>query len=129
MPTTAADTKKTKKAPKAVAVVPEPQPLATIAKRVPRPDPLGDVTRAKAGRYRVIHGRVCVPLPESSYLAADGRPDPRKPTFEYALMGDEVDLGSDDATRMLALGTIEELDAKPSKLGKVWTPPIARKAS
>jgi hypothetical protein len=38
-------------------------------------------------------------------------------------MGDEVMLCHGDAARMLDADVVEELDADPSRVGKVWTPP------
>lgn len=74
----------------------------------PRPKP------APAGKYRIIHGRIG--------LGAKTRPD-GSTYYEFGCLGDEVYLTTEDATRMLSDGVIEELDASPSRVGRVWTPP------
>lgn len=75
------------------------------------------------GKYRVIHGRIWLPRPLEERLLPDGSEDPHVPKQIFAAMGDIVQLTSEDATRMMADGVIEELDANPSKVGVVWAPP------
>jgi hypothetical protein len=115
------------KLPKKYTPVPEtaPEDPARIVRRVPRPDPLAGVERQAAGMYRVIHGSIVVPYDPATFTRADGTIDDYKPKFERAIMGDEVYLGADDATRMLAASLVEPIDAKPSRVGKVWSPPKA----
>jgi hypothetical protein len=110
-----------KDAARAVSV--DPQPTARIVKRVPRPEPFGGEHKGKAGTYRVIHGRIAVPREASEMLNADGSRNEHIEPFEYAEPGDHVTLGDIDAHLMLQADVIEALDAKPSRLGKVFTPP------
>lgn len=135
--------KKDTKAPATTTTLSQPEPVSAptadvhtapsaITKRVPRehaePNPrapglLSPQERKLAGVYRVVHGTLCVPLPEASYLLPSGEIDPRKPTYEVAHPGDEVQLNDVDAAHCLDAGVVEPLDTKPSKLGKVWQPP------
>jgi hypothetical protein len=105
------------------AVVSAPQPVAKIVKRVPRIDPLEGKSKGMAGTYRVIHGRLAVPREPAELLNQDGSRNEHALAFEYAIPGDHVTLGDDDAYRMLEADVIEALDAKPSRLNKVWAPP------
>jgi len=98
--------------------------ISRIVKRVDHSDPEKDkLPRHPAGVYRVIHGTIFFPLDPSAYMKADGTRDYDKPSQEKALPGDEVNLTEDDATRMVNNDVVEPLDAKPSRVGKVWTPP------
>lgn len=113
--------------PKAVAV--ERQPIARIAKQVPRHDPFKKSAkdRGLAGTYRVIHGSIAIPRPRSEWSLPDGSENPHEPKVIYAMMGDEIEIGDEDAARMIDADIIEPLDAKPSRVGKVWAPPTPMK--
>jgi len=87
----------------------------------PKP-PVG--SKMLGGIYRVIHGRLILPLPlEARRLGADGALEPDAPKTFYAEVGDEVLLPHADAERMLDADVVEPLDARPSRVGKVWRPP------
>lgn len=128
--------KKTEQAAASTNVTPR------IVKRVPRPAKfIGPVI--PAGIYRVIHGVVTLPRPLSEWMRPDGTEIPHEPKFIEAgvvfqydahgglvvdedgfavgAQGDEIELGSDDATRLMAAGVIERLDASPSRVGRVFT--------
>lgn len=118
--------------PEAPAAVDVHTAPSTITKRVPRehaePNPraaglLSPQERKLGGVYRLIHGTLVVPLPPASYTLPSGEVDPRKPTYEVAHPGDEVQLNDVDAAHCLDAGVVEPLDTKPSRLGKVWQPP------
>jgi hypothetical protein len=87
------------------------------------PNKLHPKERALAGTYRIIHGTVLVSLPVSAFTGADGKIDPWAPTFVEAKEGDEVELTDEDAAVLMDSNQIEELDAKPSRVGKVFAPP------
>jgi hypothetical protein len=100
------------------------EPIAKIVKLalVPKHDPNDPDSpkptpqeRALAGRYRVIHGNLSIPNPDKATNA-------NAPAFIYAKPGDEVELGDVDAANMLDADVVEETDAKPSRVGKVWQP-------
>jgi hypothetical protein len=122
-------------APKRTRAAAAPKPASPtvprIVKRAPPrtpkpgedPLPISAAERALAGVYRVIHGSIAIPVPLSERLKADGTEDGNKPTQELAHPGDEVYLGDQDAASMLDADIIEPLDAKPSRVGKVWEPP------
>jgi len=78
----------------------------------PRPGP----KPMPAGRYRVIHGRIC--------LGKRTRPD-GSTYLEFAHMGDEMVLTPEDATNLMGVGVVEpiDVDAGESRVGKVWAPP------
>src|ERR1700722_5271801 len=98
----------------------------SIVKRVPRVDPDAErKSRKLGGDYRVIHGRVLVPKPTEAFLNADGTDKPHAEKIEYAIEGDIVRLTDLDAARLLEADVVEPLDAKPSRVGKVWVrPPV-----
>lgn len=102
----------------------EPQPPAQILKKVPRPTPqqIDAKKRALAGIYRVIHGRVIIPRPVETFTRADGSEIPHAPKFDEAEEGDEIKVGDEDAARLMDAGVIEKLDARPSRVGKVFDP-------
>lgn len=102
-----------------------PDAPARIVKRVQRatPEQASAKERALAGTYRVIHGSIVVPRQPKDRLLADGTINPHEPTVEYAMPGDEIQLGDEDAARMLDANIIEELNARPSRVGKVWQTP------
>jgi len=98
-------------------------PLSRIVKRSP-PVPEKDAPPVHpAGIYRVIHGRVAITLPKEMWTKSNGERDYDKPTQEFAKMGDEVWLNEQDATSMVNASIVEPLDAKPSRVGRVWDPP------
>jgi hypothetical protein len=87
------------------------------------PNALRAKERALAGTYRVIHGRVEIPQDWADWHTPDGQEIPGQPKTITARMGDIVELGDEDAARMLDADVVERLDAKPSRVGKVWSPP------
>jgi hypothetical protein len=94
--------------------------IAQIVKAQPHdPFELRAKERALAGTYRVIHGTIEIPRPDR--LNEDG--SEKTPKSISAIMGDHIELGDDDAARMIDAGVVERLDAKPSRVGKVWEPP------
>ena len=115
----------------AAAAIPQPVKrtppvLARILKKVPRDE--GEFKRTAkerklAGTYRVIHGSIEVPLPESEWKNPDGSVKEGEPRTEQAKMGDEVYFGDEDAMRILDADLIEPLDTKPSRVGKVHVKP------
>lgn len=86
-----------------------------------------------SGIYRVIHGHVEVPRPESEWHDAAGNELPHEPKTVTAEEGDEVWLPHADAKRLLAMhiepelrplhAVVETLDTRPSRVGKVWRAP------
>lgn len=99
-----------------------------IVKRAPHPKVLRDYAgnilpsakeRALAGVYRVIHGAIMLPRPDSEWKHPDGTRKEGEPTQEAALIGDEVYFGDEDAMRFLDADLIEPLDAKPSRCPKL----------
>lgn len=76
-----------------------------------------------AGIYRVIHGSICLPRPIEEWRNADGSEKPGEAKQIVANMGDEVFLDAQDAYLMRKAGVVEDLDTKPSRVGKVFTPP------
>lgn len=115
---------RTKRIPLQNAVPAEVIQLSRIVEAAPRKDPdLDSVARYKAGEYRVIHGRIAIALEPSTFTAADGKRIPDRPTQQYAQVGDKVWLNEKDATMMVNASIVEELDAKPSRVNKVWDPP------
>jgi hypothetical protein len=81
------------------------------------------IKSAGGGDFRVIHGSVCVPKPRDEYINADGTLKPTVKPFTTAIPGDIVRLTPEDAFRLLEQDIVEELDAKPSRLGAVFAPP------
>jgi hypothetical protein len=79
--------------------------------------------KSLAGHYRVIHGHVVLPLPRSEWTNPDGSEIPGRPKQINAELGDIVDLSHDDAENMLEYDIVEPLDAKPSRVGRVASPP------
>ena len=75
------------------------------------------------GDFRVIHSNMHVPLPREQWQNVDGSRKEGVPTFVTAKPGDIVRLTVDDAFRALEQNLVEELDAKPSRVGKVFSPP------
>lgn len=104
-------------------------PAARIVKRAPveKRDDEDMPKQMPAGEYRVIHGQICIPLDPKEYTDAVGQIIEHKPKCTYARMGDIVWLSAHDATNAAAADLIEEVDAKPSRVGKVWTPPKTTK--
>lgn len=90
-----------------------------------------------AGTYRMIHGNAVLPVPLSQRLNADGTENIDAPKTVIAriapvlnargdvmgYVGDEVWLNAGDAERMLLADIVEPLDARPSRCGKVFSPP------
>lgn len=87
--------------------------MATVIDRTQRPrnDEKPVSTKDLAGRYRVVHGDLVVPLePEARAKAlADGLPP-----FEHLYIGSLVDLSHAEADRMLDQGVVE-LETPPRK--------------
>lgn len=83
--------------------------------------------RALAGKYRLIHGRIAMPKPESERLLADGSANPNVDPIMYIEAGAELDLDDETAARLEDQGLIEPLSVSKvhSRLGKVWQPPVA----
>jgi hypothetical protein len=77
-------------------------------------------SRRLGGLYRVIHGVVELPRPQAEI---DADPSPTPALTIRAQVGDEIEIGDTDAANMLDADVIEPLDAKPSRVGKVWDPP------
>jgi hypothetical protein len=96
-----------------------------ITKKLPRETDFQRVAKESnlAGVYRIITSNVMVPRPESEWKDEDGKHRPGEPTLELAQPGDEVYLGNEDAMRLLAQDIVEEMNAYPSRVGKVFTPP------
>lgn len=120
-------------APPAEAAAP---PLSRVVKRAPPPPPAKDKDgnlvdtppkQMPAGEYRIIHGQMCIPLDPKEYTDSTGQIIDGKPRVTYAKPGDIVWLSEQDATNANAADLIEEVDAKPSRLGKVWQPPKSGK--
>jgi hypothetical protein len=86
----------------------------------PRP-PVG--SKMLGGTYRVIHGRIAIPRPEEDLRLPDGSENVHLSKTIFAEMGDEVLLSHIDAELMLDADVVEPLDARPSRVGKVWAPP------
>lgn len=99
----------------------EPKP-AEFSRIVKRADPPKREAKQPKGQYRVIHGTLAVPLFADPVQARNAREN-GQPTQDTAKPGDIVFLNEDDATRLLADNIVETLDAKPSRVGKVWEPP------
>lgn len=81
------------------------------------------IKAAGGGDFRLIHGTMQVPLSREELFTQDGMRKENVRPFRTAVPGDIVRLSVDDAFRALEQGLVEELDAKPSRLGKVFTPP------
>jgi len=104
---------------------------AKIVKMVPRVSAVQKTAeeRALAGEYRVIHGQIGIPLPPERWRKKN--PDGSLSDEEIpgalksmtAEMGDIVWLNNEDAMRCIDADLVEPVDAKPSRLGKVWQPP------
>lgn len=111
----------------AFADAPVPAGSPRILHRAPRVDANKKNAKelALGGSYRVIHGQVSVPRPMSERLNPDGTENPHEPKVEYAQPGDVVSFSDEDAMRLLDSDIIEPLDAKPSRVGKVWAPPAS----
>lgn len=125
-------TDKTTTKRKAQATADVASPLTTssrIVKRAPPPkrDDEDMPKQMPAGEYRVIHGQICIPLDPKEYTDSTGQIIEHKPKCTYARVGDIVFLSAHDATNAAAADLIEEVDAKPSRAGKVWTPPKTTK--
>lgn len=75
------------------------------------------------GVYRVIHGRVYVARPTHEWRNEDGTIKPGQASMEVAYPGYEIFFTSADATMLWAAGQLETLDAKPSRVNKVFSPP------
>lgn len=120
------ETTKRAKSPKPMAF--KAEPTAVITKMVPRDTPAMVKARERklGGEYRLIHGRMAIPRPFEDTLYPNGTINPHEPTIVYAIPGDLIKLGDIEAARMLDADLIEELDAKPSRLNKVWAPPKAK---
>jgi hypothetical protein len=121
--------------------------LVKSVKLVPVPE------KDLSGVYRVIHGNHLLPVPREQRLHPDGTENPHAPMTVSAgihvvgrtakgdpiYKGDEVWLSHADAYRLLAMewpdgeerhmhALVEALDAKPSRVGKVFTPPKITKS-
>jgi hypothetical protein len=117
---------------------PRPEGLETIdpliGLRTTDPDQIQAETEARKERYakikeagggdfRIIHGTMHVPRPLEEIYNPDGSRKENEKPFVTAKEGDIVRLSVDDAFRALEQGLVEELDAKPSRVGKVFSPP------
>ncbi len=125
------------------------EPLSRVTKTVARPASFKKTAKELhlAGTYRVIHGSIEIVRPHEDWHHADGSVNEHEPktvrasaviTYDKdgkveSAHGDEVWLNDEDAARLLAMhiepekrhlhAVVEPLDAKPSRVGKVWTPP------
>lgn len=83
--------------------------------------------RKLGGKYRLIHGRIAMPRPESERLHEDGSLNPNVQPTMYVEMGAEIELNDEEAARLEDAGMIEPLSVGKghSRLGKVWNPPTA----
>jgi hypothetical protein len=115
--------------------------ISAIVSTVPRalrqvnakdPAKLSPKERGLAGRYRVIHGTIHVTRPTASFTRPDGTEIPFAPKWDEAgihlqadgkYLGDVVDLTDEDAAVLVDSDQVEPLDAKPSRVGKVFNPP------
>ena len=77
----------------------------------------GTRQRQLAGTYRVVHGSFAIAVPRSERLLPDGTENEHLPKQIYALPGDTIFLDDIDAADALDRGTIEPLDARPSRVG------------
>ena len=111
------------RAAQALPAEPTDAGLSSFVSRVPREDPFGGTSEGRGGRYRVIHGSVMMPRPASEWMDKDGHDIPNQPKTETAMPGDVLQLTDDDAKRMLDADVVEPFDAKPSRVGRVWSPP------
>lgn len=92
--------------------------MSQIKHRAPRPVPedKAPTPTAPAGRYRVTHGKVCLPRDESEWKhPATGQQMPGELPHEYAHPGDIIELSAEDATMMLEQGVIEPEEGPPKK--------------
>lgn len=110
-------------------------PTASCILQAAPPPPKADEDQAgrrivtmPAGKYRVIHGSVFVPRPVALRTRPDGSIDENEPKNDLARPGSVLFLTAEDATQLFHHSVIEELDAKPSRLGKVWEPPKPARA-
>jgi len=124
-------TEKTKKAKIVGASAQSVEAPARITHREPRKNDEGEKLKARklAGEYRVIHGSLAVSIPEDARRKPDGTINEHAPTFEYAKMGDRVWLNDADAARAIDADLVEPLDARPSRVGKVFVPPKASRTA
>jgi hypothetical protein len=104
-------------------VAPAPGERPIFVRRIARPNPTARLPQKAAGVYRIIHGKVAVALDPSTYTLPDGSIDESKPKMEYAVPGEELALNAADATRLFAADMLEELNANPSRVGKVRKTP------
>jgi hypothetical protein len=98
------------------------RPVARLLKHTPRVTEgrKSAEERALGGRYRIIHGQVTIAVPVEQRLLPDGQINPHLPSQVYADMGDEVELDHVDAAFFLDNDIVEPLNARPSRVGKVW---------
>ena len=102
---------------------PPSAPKATVTRIVshaPAPPPKPE--RNLAGRYRVIHGNFWIPRDRELTHNADGSRKENEPIQELAKPGAVLDMSHEDARSALLDGTVEEMDASPSRVGKVYEP-------
>jgi hypothetical protein len=81
--------------------------------------------RNLAGRYRVIHGSFSVGRDRSLTHHPDGSRKEVEPMQELAKPGAVLEFTHEDARDALIAGTIEELDAQPSRVGIVFDKDVA----
>ena len=123
--------KSTKTGPMDAEALVASQKPAEFVKKVPRVDKAIEklFAQQKGGIYRVIHGGLAVPRPHADWHYPDGTVNPNELAQTRAIPGDELRFDHLDAARLLDLGVIEPLDAKPSKLDKrvfpdgIWNRP------
>jgi hypothetical protein len=117
--------------------LPEPGRYATIAKLAPREKRRTAYPEMPAGVYRVIHGRLVLPLPEDKWIRDPDTGAVLQKQTEATIhvakrnakgepiewVGDQVSIPtSDEASRLCAQNILEPLDASPSRCGKVCQP-------
>lgn len=98
--------------------------MATVIERAERPrrDERPPSTKDLAGRYRVIHGELIVPLPDDERAKAVAQ---GLPPFESLYVGSVVELEHHDADRLLENGVIEPLEP-PRKVPTVAASKVKR---
>jgi hypothetical protein len=111
-------TKKTSAAAAAPAPAAKPRAVTRIVSHAPEPPKPPE--RNLAGKYRVIHGRYSVPRDRSLTHNPDGTRKENEELQEYAKPGAILEMTHEDAKAALLAGVVEELDASPSRVGRVF---------
>jgi hypothetical protein len=114
------------KAPPGVRVLKEGNGVMSDEDRLLRTKKPTAAERKLGGQYRLIHGSIVLPVPESERLLPDGTLNPNVQTVRYVQAGAEIELDDEEAARLEDAGLIEPLSVSPrhSRLGKVWSPPV-----